>query len=156
MLCALSALSAASVNMVFDTFVAGSFKSESSFFHCLLGISTCRNCLTILSSLPTGSHKAVVSDVLISLLCSADTLWTHGSGPVSSASSDMVDTSANTGELSMLGMENGCGAECFSRVIRSFLHDHSISFHSERVFDVCLWSLKLTLSPFLFSANLTA
>ena len=148
--------SAASANIVFNIFVADSFKSESLFFCCLLRISIYRNCLTILSSQSAHSQETVETDILISLLHSADTSQTHESEPVSSVSFNAVDISVNTDELFMLNMKNDCETECFSRAVRFFFCGHSISFHSERVFDVCLWSLKLMLSLFSFSANLIA
>ena len=50
----------------------------------------------------------------------------------------MDDASVGAGGLSMPGMKNDFDAEYFSRVVRSFLRGHPTSFHSERVFGVCL------------------
>ena len=57
---------------------------------------------------------------------------------MSSVSFNVVSTSVNTDELFMLDMKNDCDTECFSKVVRFFLHNCLISFHSERVFNVCL------------------
>ena len=148
--------SAVSANIVFDIFVADLFKSESSFSHYLLKISICRNCLIILSLQSADLCRTVIFDVLISLLCFANISQTCESESVSSVSSDAVDISVNTDELFMLDMKNDCKTECFSRAVRFFLHNCSISFHSKRMFNVYLWSLKLMLSFFSFSANLAA
>ena len=148
--------SAVSANIVFNIFVADLFKLKSLFSHCLLKISIYRNCLIILSLQLTDLQETVIFDVLISLLCSADTSQTCRSESISSVSFNAVDISVNTDELFMLSIKNDCEIKCFSRAVRFFFCSCSISFYSEKVFDVCLWSLKLTLSFFLFSANLTA
>ena len=156
MLWALLISSAVSANIVFNIFVADLFKSESSFFHCLLKISTHRNCLIILNSQLTDSQETVIFNVLISLLHSADTSQTHESESVSSVSFNAVGISVSADELFMSDMKNDCKTECSDRAVKFFFCDCSISFHSERVFNICLWSFKSTLSFFSFSANLTA
>ena len=139
MLWTLSVSSAVSVNIVFDIFIADLFKLKSLFFYCLLKISICRNCLIILNSQSADSHRTVISDVLISLLHFVDTSQTCKSESISSVSSDVIDISVSTDELSMSDMRNDYETECFDRVVRFFLHNHLISFHSEKV-GMSLWA----------------